>query len=188
MLTTAERRLGSSGLGNVRLLEGGAERIPLEDDAVDVVLASLSLMYVIDRAAAAREIARVLRPGGRLVAAVWGTPEQCDIVRFQQTAGRFAGPAPVSGVGPGALADPKPFLAELRTAGIDARLETETLGFEFADFASAWAALAGVTTAALEPERQQAAKDAVMAAMYPDGDGARRFDNAIHFIVGRAAR
>src|SRR5215213_4240152 len=74
-------------------------------------------------------IARVLRPGGRLVAAVWAGPEQCDIVRFQQIAGSFAPPPPVPGVGPGALADPSPFLAQLEAAGIDARVETEILGF-----------------------------------------------------------
>ena len=36
-------------------------------------------------------------------------------------------------------------------------------------FAAAWEALAGVTTAHLTPERQQEAKEAVMAAMYPQG-------------------
>ena len=36
----------------------------------------------IDRAAAARELAQVLRPQGRLVAAVWAGPEACDIVLF----------------------------------------------------------------------------------------------------------
>ena len=40
-----------------------------------VVLSSLTLMYLIDRASAAREIARVLRPGGRLIAAAWAGPE-----------------------------------------------------------------------------------------------------------------
>jgi ubiquinone/menaquinone biosynthesis C-methylase UbiE len=95
MLALAQQRVASGGLTNVRLCEGRAESLPAEDAAFDVVLASLSLMYVLDRAAAAREIARVLRPQGRLVAAVWAGPEQCDIVLFQQTAGRFAGPPPV---------------------------------------------------------------------------------------------
>ena len=184
MLARARRRVTTRGLTNVAFREGRAEALPVEDAAYDAVLASLSLMYVIDRAAAAREIARVLRPGGRLVAAVWAGPEGCDIVRFQQTAGRFAPPPPVPGVGPGALADPTAFLEQLAAAGLPARVETETLGFDFEDFTSAWDVLAGVTAAQLAPERREEAKRAVLAAMYPQGDGPRRFRNLTQFIIG----
>jgi SAM-dependent methyltransferase len=185
MLAVAQRRMAARGLTNLSLREGRAEHIPAEDHAFDRVLASLSLMYAIDRAAVAREIARVLRPRGRLVAAVWAGPEQCDIVLFQQTAGRFAAPPPIPGVGPGALADPGAFLTQLAEAGIEARVETETLGFDFEDFASAWDALAGVTTAHLPPERQREAKAAVMEIMYPTGDGPRHFRNVTQFISGQ---
>ncbi|HLE63953.1 MAG TPA: methyltransferase domain-containing protein [Pyrinomonadaceae bacterium] len=187
MLSRARHCDTSVGLGNLTFLQGRAEAIPAKDDAFDVVLASLSMMYVIDREAAAREIGRVLRPGGRFVAAVWAAPEQCDIVLFQQTAGRFAGPPPAPGVGPGALAEPSAFLRYLEAGGIQARVETETLGFDFPDFTSAWDTLAGVTTAQLLPELQQEAKDTVMVAMYPKGDGPRHFRNVTHFIVGRAS-
>lgn len=108
-------------------------------------------MYVIDRAAAARELRRVLRPRGRVVAARWAGPERCDIVLFQQTAGKFAPPPPVSGVGPGALADPAAFLAQLARAGINVHVEAEELGFGFDKFELAWEVLAGVTTAQLPP-------------------------------------
>ena len=184
MLALARQRVAAGGMQNVTFREGRAEALPVEEAGFDAVLASLSLMYVIDRAAAAREIARVLRPGGRLVAAVWAGPDRCDIVRFQQTAGSFAPPPPVPSVGPGALADPTPLLEQLAAAGIRARVETETLGFDFPDLASAWEVLAGVTTAQLPPERRQEAKEAVLAAMYPDGDGPRHFRNVTQFIVG----
>src|SRR5262249_21799946 len=155
MLALARRRAEELGLDNISFREGRAEAIPAADGAFDVALASLSLMYVIDRAAAAMEIARVIRPGGRLVAAVWAGPEQCDIVRFQQIASSFAPTPPVPGVSPWALADPAPFLVQLADAGIDARVETETLGFSFDDFALAWETMAGVTIAQLAPEQQQ---------------------------------
>jgi SAM-dependent methyltransferase len=186
MLALSRCGATGAGLGNLTFLEGRAEAIPAEDAAFSVVLACLSMMYVIDRDAAAREIARVLEPGGRFVAAVWAEAEQCDIVLFQQIAGRFAGPPPVPGVGPGALAEPSGFVRQLGAAGIEARVETETLGFDFPDFTSAWDTLAGVTTAQLPRERQHEAKDAVMAAMYPKGDGPRHFRNVTQFIVGRA--
>jgi SAM-dependent methyltransferase len=187
MLAVARQSAAGLNLGNLVFLEGRAEAIPAEDAAFDVVLASLSMMYVIDREAAARQIARVLKPGGRFVAAVWAGPEQCDIVLFQQTAGRFAGSPPVPGVGPGALADPSGFLRQLDAAGIRARLESEMLGFDFPDFTSAWDTLAGVTAAQLPDARQREAKDAVMAAMYPNGDGPRHFRNLTYFVVGRAS-
>ena len=104
MLAYAQTQLTTNGLNNVSLREGGAEAIPVDDNFFDVVLASLSFMYVVDRAAG--EFARVLRPGGRLVGSVWTGPEQCDLVRFQKIAGSFAAAPPVPGVGPGALADP----------------------------------------------------------------------------------
>jgi SAM-dependent methyltransferase len=185
MLRVAHQRMAARGLTQVSLREGRAEVVPAENEAFDVVLASLSLMYVIDRAAAARELARVLRPRGRLIAAVWAEPEACDIVLFQQTAGRFAGPPPVPGVGPGALADATPFLKQLAEAGIEALVERETLGFDFESFGAAWNTLAGVTTAHLPPQRQQEAQAAVMAAMYPRGDAPRHFRNTTQFIVGR---
>jgi SAM-dependent methyltransferase len=188
MLVLARQRATRLGLGNMTVREGRAESIPAEDESFDVVLASLSMMYVIDREAAAQEIARVLRPGGRFVASVWAGPEECDIVLFQQTAGRFAGPPPVPGVGPAALADPGDFLRQLEAAGIRVRVEMQELGFDFADFASAWDALAGVTTAHLSVDQQQEAKNAVLAAAYPDGDGPRHFRNMTQFIIGRPGK
>lgn len=188
MLALARRASADPTLGHLTFLEGRAEAIPVEDAAFDVVLACLVMMYVIDRETAARQIARVLKPGGRFVAAVWAGPEQSDIVLFQQTAGRFAGPPPVAGVGPGSLADSSGFVRQLEAAGIRAQVETETLGFDFPDFASAWDTLAGVTTAQLPPERRQEAKDAVMAAMYPNGDGPRDFRNVTQFICGARVR
>ena len=51
----------------VRYLAGRAEAIPLPDAACDLALMFLSFHHVRDRPAAAREIRRVLRPGGRLM-------------------------------------------------------------------------------------------------------------------------
>jgi SAM-dependent methyltransferase len=186
MLALARKRVAVRNFPNVSFREGRGEAIPADTDSFDVVLSSLTLMYVIDRSAAALEIARVLRPGGRLIAAIWGSSGECDIVRFQQTAGRFAGPAPVAGVGPGALADPSPLLHQLADAGITAHVEPQVLGFDFPDFHSAWTALAGVTPAHLPPEHQPAAQQAVRDEMYLDGDAPRRFDNLTQFVIGQA--
>ena len=184
MLSIAARRAAAKKLSNVEFQEGRAESIPAADSSFDIVLASLSLMYVIDRGAAACEIARVLRPGGRFVAAVWAAPDECDIVLFQQTAGTFAPPPPVSGVGPGAMADSGEFVDQLSKSGIQSQVETEQLGFEFDNFESAWDVLAGVTTAKLTPDVKEQAKNAVRDLMWSDDDGPRYFHNTTQFIMG----
>ena len=50
----------------IRVEAGTAEDLPLEDESVDAVLASLVLCTVPDQAAALAEARRVLRPGGEL--------------------------------------------------------------------------------------------------------------------------
>jgi arsenite methyltransferase len=55
-----------AGVLNLEVLAGNAEAIPLPDASVDVVSSNGVLNLVPDKSAAIREIARVLRPGGRL--------------------------------------------------------------------------------------------------------------------------
>jgi SAM-dependent methyltransferase len=183
MLALAERRADQASV-RFELGEGSGERIPAVEESFDVILASLSLMFVIDRAAAARELARVLRSGGRLVAAVWAGPDRSDLVLFQRTVSQFAPPPPVRGVGPGGLADPQPFLDELAGVGIAARVETELTGFEFPNLTFAWDVLAGVIAASLPPERQREAQQAIQGTMWPDPSQARHFSNLTQFIIG----
>ena len=54
------------GVTNLEVLAGNAEAIPLPDASVDVVTTNGVLNLVPDKSRAIREIARVLRPGGRL--------------------------------------------------------------------------------------------------------------------------
>jgi SAM-dependent methyltransferase len=50
---------------------GRAEALPFESRVFDVVVSQFGVMFFADRIAAAGEMLRVLRPGGRLAAAVW---------------------------------------------------------------------------------------------------------------------
>jgi SAM-dependent methyltransferase len=63
-----------SSLPETRALLGTAEEIPLEDNSVDVVLVAQAWHWV-DPGRAIPEIARVLRPGGRL-GLVWNTRDE----------------------------------------------------------------------------------------------------------------
>jgi ubiquinone/menaquinone biosynthesis C-methylase UbiE len=69
----AERR----GLPRVAVHRTDAETLPWEEGSFDAVLCCLGYMYVPDPRAALAAAVRVLRPGGRLVAAVWGARSAC---------------------------------------------------------------------------------------------------------------
>jgi hypothetical protein len=66
-IAAARRTAEDAGLaGSVEFLVGDAEALPLEDGAVDGVLCECSLCTFPDKERAAAELARVLKPGGRL--------------------------------------------------------------------------------------------------------------------------
>jgi ubiquinone/menaquinone biosynthesis C-methylase UbiE len=66
MLEAARIRAGSDGF-RATFMEGSAEKLPFADGAFDVVAAITVLCFISDAAGAIREMARVLKPGGRLV-------------------------------------------------------------------------------------------------------------------------
>ncbi len=51
--------------------EAPAEKLPFDDESFDAVVSQFGLMFFTDKEGAIREIARVLRPGGRFAIAVW---------------------------------------------------------------------------------------------------------------------
>jgi SAM-dependent methyltransferase len=66
MLALAQRNARDAGVTNVHFLKGVIEEIPLPDESVDVVISNCVVNLSVDKPAVLREIARVLRPGGRI--------------------------------------------------------------------------------------------------------------------------
>jgi len=66
MLALARRNAAEAGAANVEFLKGHIEAIPLPADSVDVVISNCVVNLAADKPAVFREIARVLRPGGRI--------------------------------------------------------------------------------------------------------------------------
>lgn len=67
MLATCRKRVEQAGLSNVELRAGEAEALPLSDGEADVALASMVLHHLTDPARGIAEMARVVRPGGKVV-------------------------------------------------------------------------------------------------------------------------
>ena len=67
MLAKARGNAHQAGVGNVEFRKGFIEALPVADASVDVVLSNCVINLVPDKAAVYREVARVLRPGGRMV-------------------------------------------------------------------------------------------------------------------------
>jgi ubiquinone/menaquinone biosynthesis C-methylase UbiE len=74
MLAVARERAIAQGIHNVEFRQLELEWIDLTTAEVDAVLCRWGIMLVVDSEAAAQEIRRVLKPGGRAAIAVWDEP------------------------------------------------------------------------------------------------------------------
>jgi ubiquinone/menaquinone biosynthesis C-methylase UbiE len=66
MLDLARRNADEADVGNVEFLKGYIEEIPLPDASVDVVISNCVVNLSADKPVVFAEMARVLRPGGRI--------------------------------------------------------------------------------------------------------------------------
>jgi SAM-dependent methyltransferase len=67
MLVRARANAERAGMRHVEFREGRIEALPVTDASVDVVISNCVINLTPDKAAVFREVARVLRPGGRMV-------------------------------------------------------------------------------------------------------------------------
>src|SRR5215218_7001294 len=122
MLDSAREAAAARGLANVEFREADASALPFDDASFDSVSCRFGFMFFPDLAAAAREIARVLRPGGVVSTSVWAGPESNEwaVVPMMIIAGVVDVPRPPPDA-PGLFRCAAPgFVPELfRGAGLD---------------------------------------------------------------------
>ncbi len=121
MLSVARARLAKSGLTNVTFRAADAQTDPLGRAAHDAVISRFGTMFFDDPIAAFTNIARSLRPAGRLVIATWQPLGANDWLAVPGGALLRYGSLPEPGTAPGMFAqsEPEVITAVLAAAGFD---------------------------------------------------------------------
>jgi SAM-dependent methyltransferase len=156
MLERARERSRAERLANVRFEQADAQVYPFEAGAFDLAISRFGVMFFDDPVAAFRNIARALRPGGRLAVLAWQELRKnawVSAIRDALAAGR-ALPEPSAGApGPFSLADAdrvRQILAEAELAqvALEAVDEPMDLGRDAED-ACGFVRTLGITTGML---------------------------------------
>jgi SAM-dependent methyltransferase len=132
--------------------QGDAAALPFDDGAFDGVVSNFLMPHVSDLPAVAGELARVVRPGGRLALTTWD-PEPDTYVRFLFESIAESGATPPADLPPGPpffqYAADDEFLGLLRGAGLtDASVQQVQFTHPVDDLDAFWADLMGGTVRA----------------------------------------
>lgn len=122
MLQPARNAVAAAGLDNVTLLEADAQVHPFEAASFDVLISRFGVMFFDDPQAAFTNLARALRPGGRLAFVCWREPSTSQWIALAigaavTTLGRMPELGAPGVPGPWALADRDRLVRLLGAAG-----------------------------------------------------------------------
>lgn len=75
MLAVAKERAGAQSIENYETVVSDVTELPFADNTFDAISCRFGFMFFPDMQRAAKELARILKPGGRIAIAVWGEPK-----------------------------------------------------------------------------------------------------------------
>jgi ubiquinone/menaquinone biosynthesis C-methylase UbiE len=76
MLVIARENAAKAGIKNVEFKACDVSELPFEDNTFDAISCRMGFMFFPDMLLAAKEMMRVLKPGGKIAASVWSGPEK----------------------------------------------------------------------------------------------------------------
>ncbi|MGN6532160.1 MAG: class I SAM-dependent methyltransferase, partial [Ginsengibacter sp.] len=76
MLVIARENAEKKGINNTEFVVCDVCQLPFQDNTFDAISCRLGFMFFPDMQLAAKEMFRVLKPGGRIVTSVWDAPEK----------------------------------------------------------------------------------------------------------------
>jgi SAM-dependent methyltransferase len=148
MVAIAAARAEARGVTNVRTAVRDLEAIDDPDATYDAVICREGLMFAVEPERAVGEVHRVLRPGGRVAASVWGQRDRNPWLGlvFDAVTAQTGMPVPPPGVpGPFALADGDRLAGLLTGAGFtDVRVEEIAVSLRAPSFEWWWTRTASV--------------------------------------------
>jgi SAM-dependent methyltransferase len=162
----AARARARTSLAGARVAVMDAHALDLPDGAFDALVAVFSLMFCPRPDLALSEARRVLRPGGRMVATVWGLPEDCETVTVGRAAAVFA-PEPPPALPPAhSLAEPDRLRELLLAAGFQrAELRPLVVRLRYPGPDACWSVVRHIHGRAIPAERLAEAEAAARAEM-----------------------
>ena len=199
MLDLLGKRARQEGLTiETRVMDGHA--LALDDASFDMAGSQFGVMLFPDMPQGVAEMARVVRPGGRVLMTVYGDPRKIDFLGFfvsavQAVRPDFTGPPLEPPPLPFQLQDPERLLKELAAAGLkDVEVETVTEATEFSTGMALWdwlvssnpiveTILRGLALTNAERGGIQQALETLVRAR-ASGAGAAVLTNPVHIGVG----
>jgi SAM-dependent methyltransferase len=197
ILRFAEDEARRHGLANVACRRMDGEQLDVPEASFDAVISRVGLIYFPDRQKALAGMKRALKPGGRLAAVVYSTPERNQFFSIpvgiiRRRAG--LGPPPPGQPGPFSLGGPGVLAAALAEAGfhdvtvttVDAPLKmassAECVRFEQESFGALHQMLAGLDAAGRDAAWEEIAQELAKF------DGPSGFAGPCEMLVAGGAR